>query len=559
MSESSGHEEHMDQLSVREACAACFAILGSHALFPAEEYGVRDFPACTSAEAMEMLPFLGVPHLDEVVGGFEHLLLMLRTDRERYDVGMYFTPQHIVDEMIEDIDERYSRVVDCGCGAGRFSLSVALADRATGHKRDIVALDADPLACLFAATAAKVLGLDMQVIRCDYLEYDLPAIEGATAFVGNPPYARHHCLTQRQKDQGVRMALQLGLEKWSRLAGLHALFILKSVGVSRTGDVIRFITGSEWTENNYGASLRELFVSQTGGGRALRVYPATSEVFTGVMSSALISTWCPGTRPGRIDVFLERGGAEGIGVHVVRCVDELAEWRKWDYRSLLAGDERAASAPPAAIELGSCFRVSRGTATGCNGFFVMTEQEARERGIFSFTVPVIARASDVPSLGEAVDPEKLCKRLLQCEPGDPDKNIDLANYLVEGANGGINDGYVVSRRTPWWSIATHPAPIVATYMGRGRPRFALNPSGCPSLNTVHGLYPRHPMSNRQLEAIVGYLNSNACNVEGVGRTYQGGLIKFEPREMERIALLPLEELERRWGDGKDAALADRVV
>jgi len=45
-------------------------------------------------------------------------------------------------------------------------------------------------------------------------------------------------------------------------------------------------------------------------------------------------------------------------------------------------------------------------------------------------------------------------------------------------------------------------------------------------------YPTRPMQVRELDTIVGWLNSNVRVDEG--RTYGGGLVKFEPKEAMRI-------------------------
>ena len=66
-------------------------------------------------------------------------------------------------------------------------------------------------------------------------------------------------------------------------------------------------------------------------------------------------------------------------------------------------------------------------------------------------------------------------------------------------------------------------------MARRPPAFALNPDKLALLNIGHYLYPRR--SGLDLEAIVWELNRQKDRLVGHGRTYHGGLEKFEPREM----------------------------
>jgi hypothetical protein len=66
------------------------------------------------------------------------------------------------------------------------------------------------------------------------------------------------------------------------------------------------------------------------------------------------------------------------------------------------------------------------------------------------------------------------------------------------------------------------------------------------VNIAHGLYPRQPLPAVALDGLAAYLRRSVR--PGDGRTYAGGLTKFEPREMERLrvpapALLPAYTLD----------------
>jgi hypothetical protein len=69
-------------------------------------------------------------------------------------------------------------------------------------------------------------------------------------------------------------------------------------------------------------------------------------------------------------------------------------------------------------------------------------------------------------------------------------------------------------------------------MARRPPAFVRNLAGARHINIAHGLYPRAPMTDAALDALARYLG-RATSVND-GRTYAGGLTKFEPREMERL-------------------------
>jgi adenine-specific DNA-methyltransferase len=73
-------------------------------------------------------------------------------------------------------------------------------------------------------------------------------------------------------------------------------------------------------------------------------------------------------------------------------------------------------------------------------------------------------------------------------------------------------------------------------MARQAPAFALNPDGLALVNIGHGLYPVKAMNDAQLGKLCSYLITHRATFRGQGRTYQGGLEKFEPREMEALRI-----------------------
>ncbi|PWG68281.1 SAM-dependent methyltransferase, partial [Enterococcus hirae] len=76
--------------------------------------------------------------------------------------------------------------------------------------------------------------------------------------------------------------------------------------------------------------------------------------------------------------------------------------------------------------------------------------------------------------------------------------------------------------------------VLATYMARRETSFVINAPKARHINVAHGLYPREEIQSDQLAAIICYLNG--AQSRHIGRTYAGGLTKFEPSEMSRIPI-----------------------
>ena len=118
----------------------------------------------------------------------------------------------------------------------------------------------------------------------------------------------------------------------------------------------------------------------------------------------------------------------------------------------------------------------------------------------------------------------------------------VERFLEVARRAGVADGYIARHRKSWWSVKLRsPAPILATYMARRPPAFVRNLVKAHNLNNVHGIYPVVSLSETALCNLTKALCGRAT-LSG-GRTYAGGLTKFEPSEMERIMVPPPAWLE----------------
>ena len=160
-------------------------------------------------------------------------------------------------------------------------------------------------------------------------------------------------------------------------------------------------------------------------------------------------------------------------------------------------------------------------------------------------VPTVTRAKELLAAGEQLSSSDVLRRVIDL-PVDLDELDDEARRqvaaLLRWAKSLAADAsYIARHRRAWWAVGLRaPAPILCTYMARRPPAFVTNACGVRHLNVAHGLYPREPLPARTLGALAAWLRSNVQTTSG--RTYAGGLTKFEPKEVERIRVPPPEEL-----------------
>jgi len=317
----------------------------------------------------------------------------------------------------------------------------------------------------------------------------------------------------------------------SQLAGLHVHFFLATLAHARPGDYGAFITAAEWLDVNYGSLVRTLFLDGLGGS-SLHVVEPTANPFPDAATTAAITCFTIGRSPAQVRVRrvarLGELGALDAGTRVPAAA--LAAAPRWT--PLLSGARRV---PAGQIELGELCRVSRGQVTGANKFWIAGPHAGELSDML--LVPTITRARELIAAGLRLADAGRLKRVidlpedLDALPADQRKAVHA--LLRRAREAGVDRGYIASHRRAWWAVGLYaPAPILATYMARRAPAFVRNLVGARHINIAHGLYPRGPMTDGQLDALARHLSGSVTQAEG--RTYAGGLTKFEPREMERL-------------------------
>ncbi|MBW8837101.1 MAG: class I SAM-dependent methyltransferase, partial [Burkholderia sp.] len=215
--------------------------------------------------------------------------------------------------------------------------------------------------------------------------------------------------------------------------------------------------------------------------------------------------------------------------------DRLAAAPRW---SLVT---RPAPAVPAGwVELGEFCRVHRGQVTGGNAVWIAGPHSAALPKRFLF--PAVTKAHELLAGETLRDPARL-RRVIDL-PHDLDSLEDRAaieRFLAWARGQGADRSYIAQHRKPWWSVGLKaPAPILCTYMARRPPAFVRNLCGAAHINIAHGLYPRESLSDAMLDALAACLRETVA--QSAGRTYAGGLTKFEPKELERIVVPRPEDL-----------------
>lgn len=167
------------------------------------------------------------------------------------------------------------------------------------------------------------------------------------------------------------------------------------------------------------------------------------------------------------------------------------------------------------MKLGDIARVDRGISTGNHKLFIMSRQDAAERGLDRFVRPVLNSAREIPKSGRAIVRDHPNREVvLLASARDVEDHAVLRNYLGDVA--------------PRISMP-RSAPIAVTYTGV--PRFVENPDGLVITNSLYRVTPRHPMKQEEIAALVERLNTAMAR-----RPTSGFAERWSPRQLESLEI-----------------------
>lgn len=389
----------------------------------------------------------------------------------------------------------------------------------------------------------------MEVWNADYLHMqDLPA---RTLILANPPYLRHQSIPAKYKRQLLQGASVRTKIHVSARSGLYVYFLLLSHDWMAEGAVAAWLIPSEFMQSVYGAAIRDYLANHV---ELLRVHVFYQNVpqFENVnVAPAVVVFRNRRTSPEHVVKMTSGGSLRHPDVNQSVLLVNLRQADTWAVPFF----QRAADSEQ--LRIRDLFSVRRGIATGANEFFIMPRQRALELGIPERALrPLLPKermlGTDVIEAEEDGYP-KISPQLCVIDCDLPEKEIakrypNLLKYLRTAKSSGILDRYLLKHRHPWYKQEVRTAPrFLCTYMGRGsdhKPplRFIWNKSQAVATNTYLLLYPTRALADILLQRpraeaeLFASLQRAETEVRARARTYAGGLLKIEPRELSNVRL-----------------------
>ena len=489
-----------------------------------------------------------------------------KTQKDRNVMGQFSTPYPLALDIMRYIHgvhgSNEASLIEPSIGMGVFYS--AYIDVFSDNGR-VVGFEIDPHYFNPACEFWKGAKLEM---RCGDFLFQQPD-EKFDILVTNPPYVRHHHIDSKTKIRLQNDVFHQTGIKISGLSGLYCYFMMLSATWLNEGGISCWLVPSEFMDVNYGKAVKRYLLQNV---QLLHIHRFNADdlQFADALVSSCIVVF-RNRKPTKSDKIIFSIGGSINAPEKSRQVDreQLSADTKWT--TLFSVNE---TTPAPQNTLGDFFTVKRGIATGDNKFFILDKETiARYEIPQEFLRPILPSPRYIK--GDRINSENGLpdvdqqQFLFSCNLPESilkERYPKVWEYVRLGYERGVQNGYICSRRNPWYSCEERePATIVVPYMGRSGAnnrlfRFILNYSKALTTNVYLLLYPK-PQYARCLkdEAVLTevWQELNAIPTETLsrnGRFYGGGLHKIEPKELMRTSAGGIAELLTTHSSFRQASL-----
>ena len=476
---------------------------------------------------------------------------------ERRTLGQYWTPAPLVEFMTRWASTAGSRILEPALGSGRFVQALEKQLPASY----IRGYEISPLVLLLAQVNATLQGIS--TIQLDFrLENFLTAPLDSAVFdavVCNPPYTRHHHISEEFKDLLCnQVQTKFGIRP-NGFTSLFVFFFLKALMHVRPGGRLAFITPSELYEASY-AKVFKTILKRHAAPQAIISFDPSTQVFTGVDTAGCITLACRGQTPTQIslielkafpgtDVLLEIIESKKSGVFDWGRV-ELVEPSALNPEGKWSNLRQMTTAQSTLPQFHTTAKIMRGVATGANDFFCLSDKEVEQFAIpLEYLQPVITKTRTAQRLRFTIEDFQQLRLqgnkvwLFSCFDPRDRLPASVLDYIQRGEDLGLHQRSLLKLKNGRWYMAERrePPPILFTYLSRGKTRFIHNLMGAQALNVFLLAYPnpRIAQDPARVKALVAMLNSSTVmeQLQLVGRSYGGDTVKLEPRELDTLPMI----------------------
>lgn len=476
--------------------------------------------------------------------------------------GGYYTPQPITDFICRwAITKPTHRVLEPSCGDGNFIESAIKRFIELGVPQnklfgllkgiELVKREAEE-----SKRRAASYGLNSTtIINSDFFNY-ISNTKGDGHYdvvIGNPPFIRYQNFPEEHRVKAFEMMEAMGLTP-NKLTNIWVPFLVLSANSLNRYGKLGMVIPAELFQVKYAAETR-VFLSNFFS--RITIVTFKKLVFEDIQQEVVLLL-CekdvsanPGIRVVELNSLeeLEKLNVSIIQKSAVKSLEHNSEkWTKYFLEEheiqllrKIKMDKR--------IKLSSdIMDVDVGIVTGRNEFFMINEETAAKWRIKQYTQKVVGRSNHFK--GIVFRDEDFDTNADASIEGylflPPDKDFDALpkackEYIEFGENQNFHTGYKCRIRKRWYitpSLWT-PDAFVLRQVGE-YPKMIINKTEACSTDTIHRVRFKRKVKPELIA--LSFLNSlTFAFSEITGRSYGGGVLTFEPTEIEEIPLPILEK------------------
>ena len=458
--------------------------------------------------------------------------------------GQFWTPNWLAKAMAGWVIQHQPSVLfDPAVGPGTFFAAA----RELGFKGELHGYELNPE----TFTEGWKLGLepkDFQHVQiADFI--GSAALKKFPAIVSNPPYIRHHRLTENRKLELKELAQShLGFSLDGRI-GLHIFFLLRCLAKLQPAGRLAFLLPADVCEGVSSSAFWNRICEQYRL-EAVMTFARESSPFPTVDTNAMVFLFTMET-PQKEFLWLRvfERSSEAISAALVagRSSDAVNVCRRKLSEAIKTGLSRPSRVQTSfGTPLSYFAKVVRGIATGSNEFFFLTLDQLRAHNLPErYFRRAVGRTRDCPGdrltmtdldrLETAGRPTWLLN--LADETGQT-LPVQLQSYLELGRRAGLPELSLIKSRRPWYKMEKRPPPpILFAYLGRRDCRFILNEADIVPLTGFLCVYPwdNTRVGAKKLWRALNHPDT-LSNLSYVAKSYGGGALKAEPRQLDQLEI-----------------------
>lgn len=473
--------------------------------------------------------------------------------------GGYYTPDKITKFISKwVIGNNTKTVLEPSCGDGNFIEAIIKRFKELNFTNEEISQNIQGIELISeesikAKKRAENLGINNSIIlNSDFFTfsekyYNSKKFDG---IVGNPPFIRYQNFPQEHRDKALMQMKELGLNP-NKLTNIWIPFLVISSSMLTHNGRLGMVIPAELFQVKYATETR-IFLSKFFS--KVTIITFKKLVFDNIQQEVVLLLCQKNSYKGHgIRVFevqdldeLEKFDVEIIDKSPVKDLFHDSEkWTKYflnqDEIILMRNLKKKIPLAKESID------VDVGIVTGKNEFFMIKKNLVNKWNLENSVVPVVSRT---PHLKGIEFTKKDLKNNIEENlptylylPNDIEfENLPKEDqkYIKFGEENDHHTGYKCRIRKRWYITPSIWIPEGFALRQVNRyPRLILNSANTCSTDTIHRVRFKEGVDKKQV--ILSYFNSlTFAFSEITGRSYGGGVLTFEPTEVEELPLPILE-------------------